>query len=71
MQKTFTTDDVTIRDVAPTPVAIMEHRGDPATIGATIQRFIAWRKAAGLHPKTSPTFKCLAFRAASCVACRL
>ena len=56
MQKTFTTDDVTIRDVAPTPVAIMEHRGDPATIGATIQRFIAWRKAAGLHPKTSPTF---------------
>lgn len=56
MQKTFTSDDVTIRDVAPTPVAIMEHRGDPATLGATIQRFIAWRKAAGLHPKTSPTF---------------
>jgi AraC family transcriptional regulator len=56
MQKTFTTDDVTIRDVTPTPVAIMEHRGDPATIGATVQRFIAWRKAAGLHPKTSPTF---------------
>ena len=38
------------------PVAIMEHRGDPATLGATIQRFIAWRTAAGLHPKTSPTF---------------
>ena len=56
MQKTFTTDDVTIRDVPTTPVAIMEHRGDPATLGATIQRFIAWRKAAGLHPKTSPTF---------------
>jgi AraC family transcriptional regulator len=72
MQKTFTTNDVTIRDVPPTPVAIMEHRGDPATLGATIQRFIAWRTAAGLHPKTSPTFnQCLAFRAASCVACRL
>jgi AraC family transcriptional regulator len=56
MQKTFTPDDVTIRDVSPTPVAIMEHRGDPATIGATIQRFIAWRKATGLSPKTSPTF---------------
>ena len=56
MQKTFTTEDVTIRDVPATPVAIMEHRGDPATTGATIQRFIAWRKAAGLHPKTSPTF---------------
>jgi AraC family transcriptional regulator len=56
MQTTFTTDDVTIRDVPPTPVAIMEHRGDPATLGATIQRFIVWRTAAGLHPKTSPTF---------------
>jgi AraC family transcriptional regulator len=49
--KTFTQDDVTIRDVAPTPVAIMEHRGGPATIGDTLQRFIAWRKAAGLHPR--------------------
>lgn len=56
MLKTFTVADVTIRDVAPTPVAIMEHRGDPATIGATIQRFIAWRKATGLVPRTSPTF---------------
>jgi AraC family transcriptional regulator len=56
MQKTFSREDVTIRDVAATPVAIMEHRGDPATIGDTVQRFIAWRKAAGLHPKTSPTF---------------
>src|SRR3954447_9766230 len=56
MQKAFTTADVTIRDVPPTPVAIMEHRGDPATLGATIQRFIAWRKAAGLHPRTNPTF---------------
>ena len=56
MQKTFTQNDVTIRDVSPTAVAIMEHRGDPATIGATIQRFIAWRKATGLPPKTCPTF---------------
>ncbi len=56
VQTTYTPDHVTIRDVAPTPVAIMEHRGDPATIGATIQRFIAWRKATGLSPKVSPTF---------------
>src|SRR4051812_5594697 len=56
MEKTFGPEDVTIREVPATPVAIMEHRGDPATLGATIQRFIAWRKAAGLHPKTSPTF---------------
>lgn len=56
MQHTFAADDVTIRDTDPVPVAIMEHRGDPATIGATIQRFIAWRKASGLTPKVSPTF---------------
>jgi len=56
MQTNFTTNDVTIRDVPPTPVAIMEHRGDPMTIGATIQRFIAWRKATGLVPRVSATF---------------
>jgi AraC family transcriptional regulator len=56
MQKTFIADDVTIRDVPTIPVAIMEHRGDPGQLGNTLQRFIAWRKAAGLHPKTSPTF---------------
>jgi len=56
MQTTFTPDDVTIRNVPTIKVAIMEHRGDPAMLGATIQRFIAWRKSAGLHPSTSPTF---------------
>ncbi|HWT50981.1 MAG TPA: AraC family transcriptional regulator [Caulobacter sp.] len=56
MQITYEPDDVTIREVAPTPVAIMEHRGDRATLGATIERFIAWRKAAGLSPQTSSTF---------------
>ena len=54
--KTFTADDVTIREVPATRVAVMEHRGSPATLGATIQRFITWRKAAGLHPRNSPTF---------------
>lgn len=47
MQKAFTPDDITIREAVSTPVAIMEHRGDPAMIGATIQRFIAWGKATG------------------------
>ena len=56
MQIIYEADDVTIRDVPPTPVAIMEHRGDRATLPETIQRFIAWRKAAGLSPETSPTF---------------
>ncbi|WP_336866867.1 AraC family transcriptional regulator [Sphingomonas sanguinis] len=56
MQNAYTPDDVMIREVSPTPVAIMEHHGDPATIGATVQRFIAWRKAAGLSLKVSSTF---------------
>jgi AraC family transcriptional regulator len=56
MQIIFENDDVTIRDVPPTPVAIMEHRGDRAMLGDTRQRFIAWRKTAGLSPETSPTF---------------
>ena len=56
MQTTFTPDHVTLREVAPTRVALFEHRGDPATLDTTIQRFIAWRKAAGLSPRTSSTF---------------
>lgn len=50
------TSDVTIIDVAAIPVALMEHRGDPAKLGETIRRFIAWRKASGLVPKVSATF---------------
>ena len=56
MQTTFTPDQVTIREVAPTRVAIFEHRGDPETFAVTRERFIAWRKAAGLSPRTNPTF---------------
>lgn len=52
----FTPDQVTLRDTGPIRVAMFEHQGDPATLDVTIQRFIAWRKAAGLTPKTSPTF---------------
>jgi len=56
MQITFTDDDVTIRDVPDTPVAIIEHRGDRATFGDTRQRFIDCRKAAGVSPETNPMF---------------
>ncbi len=56
MQDDFGPNDVTIRDVPPTRVAIMRHRESPATLGATIRRFIAWRKAEGLHPSKHPTF---------------
>lgn len=56
MQITYEPQDVTIREMPPTPVAILEHRGDRAALPATIERFIRWRKAAGLSPETSPTF---------------
>jgi len=56
MRQSFNISDVTIREVDPVPVAIMEHHGSPAKIGATIQRFIAWRKANRLSPQTSKTF---------------
>ena len=52
MQILFEPDDVTIRDVPPTPVAMIEHRGDRATIPATRERFLAWSKAHGLSPET-------------------
>jgi AraC family transcriptional regulator len=56
MQIQYEYDDVIIRDEPSTPVAILEHRGDRAGLPVTIERFIAWRKAAGLSPQTSPTF---------------
>lgn len=56
MHITYTDDDVTIRDVPPMPVALLEHRGDRATLPDTFQRFGAWRLAAGLPPQASPTF---------------
>jgi AraC family transcriptional regulator len=55
----FSDDQVRIVDFPATPVAILEHRGDPALIGDTIRRFIAWRKQAGLPPKVSATFNIL------------
>jgi AraC family transcriptional regulator len=56
MDTTYAEDDVTIRDVLPTPVAVLEHRGDRATLNETIERFIRWRKDKGLSPETSSTF---------------
>jgi len=59
MTDSFTDDEVSIVDFPETPIAIMEHRGDPALIGDTLRRFIAWRKRMGLSPQTSATFNLL------------
>ena len=53
---TYAAADVTIRRVPDTRVAVLTHRGDPARLGQTIQRFIAWRRAAGLRPDVSATY---------------
>jgi len=67
MQVVFAHEDVTIRDVPPTPVAIIEHRGDRATLGATIERFKAWCKAASLSPETGRS-SFMVFRSERCPA---
>jgi AraC family transcriptional regulator len=39
-----------------TRVAELQHRGDPRRLGATIRKFIEWRKQNGLSPHVSDTF---------------
>lgn len=39
-----------------TPVAVLEHRGDPVALGDSIRRFIAWRKQHKLPPHSYATF---------------
>lgn len=56
MTRSFSIQDVTLRDVAEEPIALMTHRGDPALLGETIRRFIAWRKATGLRAATHATY---------------
>ena len=71
-------DVVEIVEFPETPVAALEHRGDPALIDQSVGRFIAWRKQMGLPPWTNATFNILygdpahtppeAFRLDICVA---
>ena len=49
------TYDVTIRDFPNTPVAYLSHDGDMASIGDSIRRFIAWRRANRLPPSDAAT----------------
>lgn len=42
--------DVSIVNVNPITVAVLEHRGDPALLNGSVARFIEWRKETGLSP---------------------
>lgn len=48
--------DVLVLQVPQTPVAVMRHHGDPAMLGETIRKFIAWRKTHHLSPDKSATY---------------
>lgn len=52
----FAADQVDIVDFAETPVLTLRHDGPPHMLGATIGRFIAWRKANGAGPGATRTF---------------
>ncbi|GLS38151.1 hypothetical protein GCM10010869_37450 [Mesorhizobium tianshanense] len=56
MKTAYSLNDVTILDVPETPVAVLQHRGNPALVGETIQKFIAWRRAEGLGAASSATY---------------
>lgn len=54
--RSMPTYDVTIRHFPDTRVAILPHVGDMDSIGDTIRRFIAWRRANRLSPADAATF---------------
>jgi len=56
MQIIFDKDDVTLQDVAPTPIAIIGHRGDRAGLPETFRRFRAWGETVGLPPEARHTY---------------
>ncbi len=55
-QTMFQTNDVRLVDMPTTPILFLAHHGDPALIGTTIRRFIAWRRANRLGPQVCATF---------------
>lgn len=52
-------DTVRLADFPETTVAVLEHRGAPADVPASVRRFIAWRKAHGAPPSRSATYNIL------------
>jgi AraC family transcriptional regulator len=56
MKPTYATHDVALVSFATTPVAALEHRGDPRRVSESVRRFIEWRREAGLLPRVSATF---------------
>ena len=51
--------EVRVVDFRSTRVATLEHRGDPAGLDDSVQKFVQWRKQNGLPPSVSATFNIL------------
>jgi len=56
MQIKFNLSDIEIVEFNKTKIAVLEHKGNPALLGSSIQKFISWRKANKLPPSKSKTF---------------
>lgn len=56
MKAVYSLDDVNIVDVPDTLVAVLQHRGNPAFVGETLQKFVAWRRVVGLSAASSATY---------------
>jgi len=48
--------NVDIKEFPETLIAVMEHRGAPSLLGASLQKFIEWRKLSHIPPSKSKTF---------------
>ncbi|MEO5773415.1 MAG: AraC family transcriptional regulator [Sphingomicrobium sp.] len=56
MANSFSPDDVRIIDFPDTPVAVLQHRGDPRRVNESVRQFIEWRRSSGHGAATSRTF---------------
>lgn len=59
LARPLTASGVQIRSFPETRVAVLSHRGDPALLGESLRRFIAWRRENRLPPARSATFNLL------------
>jgi AraC family transcriptional regulator len=59
MDKNNIDKQIEITNFKETTIAVLEHRGDPALLEKSIEKFIKWRKEAGLTPDISATFNIL------------
>lgn len=56
MSRNYSIADVQIVNFETTRVAVLEHRGDPKLLLASVRKFVDWRKQNRLPPKLSATF---------------